>query len=70
MPIQAIYADESNGWTPAKLKAWMKEQGYVPLKGLHRKGTQLRYRIMDPKLFASFSTEVLNNHVHLVWGSI
>ena len=68
MPIQAIYAKEDSGWTPASMRKWAAENGYKPIKPLHRTKGQMRYRLAPPGEFKTFSTTVLDNGIHLVHG--
>lgn len=68
MPIQAIYGLETDGWTSKKLRIWMKQHKLKPIKRLHKKGNELRYRIRDPTLYSKYSTQVLPEGIHLVIG--
>ena len=66
--IQAAYGLTTDGWTPTGLLRWLKNHDMQPIKRLHRNGTELRYRIRSPHLYARFRTKILPNGVHLVLG--
>jgi hypothetical protein len=68
--IQAVGfpADE---WTPAQARKWLKAHGAVPIKGMRREGTWLRWRITPPNLYRSYTTKTLRSNgkaIHLVLG--
>jgi len=58
----------SDMWTPSQARGWLARNGIKPIKPVHRKGNQLRYRIKDPSLYRGFVTKVVDGGIHLVIG--
>ena len=65
--IHSIYGLSTDGWTPTLMRAWLKKHKLKAIKPVHKMGTQLRYRIKDPKLFKRFTTKKIGN-IYLVIG--
>lgn len=65
--IHSVYFMDDK-WTPTTARAWLKKEGLKPSKGLRREGSQLRYNIIPKEKFASFSTKITKDGVHLVIG--
>ncbi len=57
-----------DAWTPAKAQAWLKKNGYKPIKPMHRVGEEMRFRISSPAGLTEFRTITLPNGVHIVRG--
>lgn len=52
--------DPPNKWTAEKSRKWLKDHDITRLKSVDRTKNSLRYRIVDPECFISFSTTVVN----------
>jgi hypothetical protein len=65
--VQAVYFMEPK-WTPAAARKWLKDHNYKPIKDVHRKGKELRYRIHDPAEYGHFTTHKTDHDVYLVIG--
>ena len=55
--IQAIYFRTTDGWTAATARAWLRAHEFKPIKRMHHLGTELRYRLRDPRQFRRFITK-------------
>ena len=69
--IQAVGFPQDS-WTPAQARKWMKDHGAVPIKGMRREGTWLRWRITPPDRYSRYTTKTLRSNgkaIHLVMGS-
>lgn len=55
-------------WTSTNARSWLKANNLKPIKRVHHTQNTLRYRIIDPKVFKRFTTQVLPNHINLVLG--
>jgi len=63
--------DPPNRWTTETARAWLKDNDIKRLKGVDKTKNSLRYRIVDPKCFKSFSTQVVKSQmgtINLVIG--
>jgi hypothetical protein len=65
--VQAVIFNKTY-WTPEKASKWLSENGYKPLKRVHRTANFLRYRIRDPSKYTHFSTKKLPDHLDLIIG--
>ena len=68
--IHTIYFMTDDNWTTAKALRWLKAHDFKPIKPVHKIGNELRYRLKDPELFKRFSTKILDNKVHIVFGEL
>ena len=69
--IQAVGFPQDS-WTPAQARKWMKDHGAVPIKGMRREGSWLRWRITPPDRYSRYTTKTLRSNgkaIHLVMGS-
>lgn len=66
--IQAIVFLTTDGWTPDKARYYLKKHNYHPIKKMHKKKTELRYRLQDPTTFDYYKTKKLNDGILLVLG--
>ena len=60
-----------NRWTTETSRQWLKEHDIKRLKTVDKTKNSLRYRIVDPKCFKSFSTQVVKSEmgtINLVIG--
>ena len=58
-------------WTPAQARKWLKVHGAVPIKGMRREGSWLRWRITPPERYSRYTTRTLKSNgksIHLVMG--
>ena len=63
--------DAPNRWTAKLARKWLKDHGIVRLKTLDKTKNSLRYRIIDPECFETFSTKVVQGDmgtINLVIG--
>ncbi len=63
--------DPPNRWTTDTSRKWLKDHDIVRLKSVDKTKNSLRYRIVDPKCFKSFSTQVVQSDmgtINLVIG--
>ena len=68
--IQAVGFPQDS-WTPAQARRWLKEHDAVPIKGMRREGSWLRWRITPPERYSRYTTKTLKSNgkaVHLVLG--
>lgn len=65
---QSIIFFKTYGWTEAKAKKWLKMHDLHPIKHVDKKGTELRYRLIDPRVFRRFRILKLNNGIDIVLG--
>ena len=47
--IQALLFKTSSGWTLPKVKLWVKNNGYKPIKKTHKTERYYRVRLISPK---------------------
>jgi hypothetical protein len=64
--IQAIIFDNKK-WTTATARAWLKKHKYKPIKRVDKTLNYLRYRLVDPAKFKSFTMKTLDT-IKLVIG--
>ena len=60
-----------NRWTTETSRKWLKDHGIERLKSVDKTKNSLRYRIVDPECFLSFSTKVVTSEmgdINLVIG--
>jgi hypothetical protein len=58
-------------WTPAQARKWLKVHDAVPIKGMRREGSWLRWRITPPSRYSRYTTKTLKSNgksIHLVLG--
>ena len=58
-------------WTPAQARKWLKVHDAVPIKGMRREGSWLRWRITPPSRYSRYTTKTLRSNgksIHLVLG--
>ena len=58
-------------WTPAQARKWLKVHDAVPIKGMRREGSWLRWRITPPERYSRYTTKTLRSNgksIHLVLG--
>lgn len=58
-------------WTTKTAREWLDKHDFKRIKNVDRTKNSLRYRIVDPKCFKSFSTEVIEGKlgtINLVIG--
>ena len=58
-------------WTPAQARKWLKAHDAVPIKGMRREGSWLRWRITPPERYSRYTTKTLKSNgksIHLVMG--
>lgn len=63
--------DPPNRWTSISARKWLKDHNIQRLKSVDITKNSLRYRIVDPKCFVSFSTNVVqgpHGTINLVIG--
>ncbi len=63
--------DPPNRWTTETSRQWLKDHDIERLKTVDKTKNSLRYRIVDPKCFKSFSTTVVKSEmgtINLVIG--
>lgn len=63
--------DPPNRWTTETSRKWLKDHDIERLKSVDKTKNSLRYRIVDPKCFKSFSTQVVDSDmgtINLVIG--
>ena len=68
--IQAVGFPQDS-WTPAQARKWLRDHGAVPIKGMRREGSWLRWRITPPERYGRYTTKTLRSNgraVHLVMG--
>jgi hypothetical protein len=65
--IQSVYF-MSPPWKTTTAKAWLKKEGFVPIKRVHKNGHELRYRITEPEQYKRFRTKKHENDVYFVYG--
>lgn len=65
--LHSVYFLKKDGWTTAKARKWLKDNGMKPIKRVHKIGDELRYRLIPPEEFKSFITKVYKS-VHFVIG--
>lgn len=65
--IQSVVFD-INYWKTNTARNWLKKHNLNPVNRVHKINNTLRYRIIDPKKFKSFSTQILPNNIHLIIG--
>ena len=68
--IQAVGFPQDS-WTPAQARRWLKEHDAMPIKGMRREGSWLRWRITPPERYSRYTTKTLKSNgktVHLVLG--
>lgn len=65
--VQAIYFMAPK-WNVSSAKKWLKEHKFEPIKHVHRKGSELRYRIREPEPYDHFTTHKTDEDVYLVMG--
>ena len=68
--IQAVGFPQDS-WTPAQARKWLKDHDAVPIKGMRREGSWLRWRITPPERYSRYTTKTLRSNgkaVHLVLG--
>ncbi len=53
--------DPPNRWTTETSRKWLKDHDIERLKSVDKTKNSLRYRIVDPKCFKSFSTQVVKS---------
>src|SRR5947208_3322243 len=61
------------GWTPTSARDWLTAHGFKPLKKVHKKGRELRYRIRSPAKYRNLLRRNLPGDIHfwsLGWRSI
>lgn len=56
--------DPPNSWTPKLSRAWLKKHKLTRRKEVDRTPNTIRYRIIDPECFKSFSTTVVKDKTH------
>lgn len=59
MPIQAVVFEKSQGWTMPEMLGFLKRHNIKPMKAVHSKPTQWRWRITPPTLYSRFFTRKL-----------
>ncbi len=63
--------DPPNRWTTETSRQWLKDHDIKRLKSVDKTKNSLRYRIVDPACFKSFSTQVVKSDmgtINLVIG--
>lgn len=65
--IQAVLFDNTM-WTSKEAKKYLREHNIVPIKPVHVTKHLLRYRIIPPENFNSFSSKKLDYGITLVFG--
>lgn len=55
-----------NRWTTETSRKWLKDHDIERLKSVDKTKNSLRYRIVDPKCFKSFSTEVVKSEMGVI----
>jgi hypothetical protein len=68
--IQAVGFPQDE-WTPAQARKWLKVHDAVPIKGMRREGSWLRWRITPPERYSRYTTKTLKSNgkaVHLILG--
>lgn len=58
--------NQQNTWTTTKARAWLKKEGIKPIKHVDKTINSLRYRIVDPECFVSFSTKVVKTDMGII----
>lgn len=68
--IQAVGFPQDS-WTPAQARKWLRVHDAVPIKGMRREGSWLRWRITPPERYGRYTTKTLRSNgkaVHLIIG--
>lgn len=65
--IQAVTFNKKH-WTTKLANEYIRKHKWKPIKRVHRTKSYLRYRLIDPKIFRSFITLKLKNHINLIIG--
>lgn len=55
--------DPPNRWTAESSRKWLKDHEIERLKSVDKTKNSLRYRIVDPACFQSFSTKVVKSEM-------
>lgn len=64
--VQAVYFMKPK-WSIRRSAEWLSAHGLEPIKPAHIRGSEIRYRILEPT-FHRYTTLVLVGGVHLVIG--
>lgn len=63
--IQSVVFDSN--WNTKSARDWLKKNNLTPIKRVHKINNTLRYRIIPPENFKTFSTKKLDN-ISLIIG--
>ena len=69
--IHSVYFLTTDGWTSDMARNWLHLHNLSRSKKVHKMGVQLRYRIMDQRLFNRFTTQKIisdGRPIYLVLG--
>lgn len=71
--VHSIVFLPEHGWTTSSAKEWLRTHNYHPIKRVDKVKkdgvvSQLRYRIVDPNMFRTFSTKKEDNGINIVIG--
>ncbi len=58
--------DPPNRWTTETARQWLDDHNIKRLKSVDKTKNSLRYRIVDPACFVSFSTEVVKSEMGII----
>lgn len=65
--VQAVLFDNQL-WTATEARAWLKKQGFKPIKRVDKTQSLLRYRIRSPRRYRRFRTKTLKHGIAFVVG--
>ena len=68
--VQAVVFIKNNKseWNITKARKWLREHNFKSIKPPDKRGSEIRFRIVNPQRFKSFSTKKLKNNVNLILG--
>jgi hypothetical protein len=69
--LQSIWFKTTDGWSSEMCRQWLNFHNLYPIKRAHKIGNQLRYRLLNPRLFNRFTTQKIisdGRPIYLVLG--
>lgn len=67
MTLQSIVFMTTDGWTASRARQWLRQHNKTPIKQVHKKGKELRYRISQPT-YKKYYTKKIEKGVMYVIG--
>jgi hypothetical protein len=65
--VQAVLFD-NKAWSTQQARAWLKKEGFVPIKRVDRTESLLRYRLRPPRRYTRFRVKAVKPGVSFVLG--